>query len=98
MQITFDFVSQISGKPTELTIINPWSRLCQFLARGQACPSISPSPHKVVLRPRVTLVQDLYIIQVNGFSETHRKLSSTIVWSHIANLFSREKDDDLAKS
>jgi hypothetical protein len=96
MQITFDFVSQISGKPTALTIINPWSSPCQFQAL--ACPSISPSPHKVVLRPRVTLVQDLYIIQVSGFSETCRKLSSTIVWSDIANLFSREKDDDLAKS
>ena len=30
--------------------IDPWSRPRQFLLRGQACPSISPSPHKAVLR------------------------------------------------
>ena len=44
MQITFDFVSQMDGKPTVLTIIKPWSRLrqfqlCQFLAHGQTSPS-----------------------------------------------------------
>ena len=30
------------------------------------------------MRHYVTLVQDLYSIQINGFSETRRKLSSTI--------------------
>jgi len=43
------------GKPAVRTIIDPWSRPCQFQvcqppAHGQACPSISPRPTKAVLR------------------------------------------------
>jgi hypothetical protein len=39
--------SHIADKPTVCTIIDPWSRPCQFLLY------IPPRPHKIVLRPRL---------------------------------------------
>ena len=82
--------------PGGASVAKTTAKQSEFLPRGRLARPYPPPPHKVGLRPRVTLIQDLYIIQVNGFSQTRRKLSSTIVWSDIANLFSREKDDGLS--